>query len=68
MSQAAAMTLVSTIQETSEKAVEIIDDINKKLPKGKNQLTAKEVGRIVENSVKAFDSKLWESIQHLLPR
>jgi chaperonin GroEL (HSP60 family) len=66
--QAAAMTLVATIQQASEKAVEIIDDINKKLPQNPKGVTAKEAGRIVENSVKAFDPKLWDAIEHLLPR
>lgn len=66
--QAAAMTLVSTIQQASDKAVEIIDDINKKLPQNPKGVTAKEAGRIVENSVKAFDPKLWDAIEHLLPR
>ena len=65
MTQAAATSLITAIQTASKKGNEIIEDINKNLPKNPDKVTTAEVRNAVKNAVKKFDPVLFDSIGEL---
>jgi hypothetical protein len=67
LSQAAATSLIASIQALSEKGRDIVDEINDKLPKNPEQATAEQAKALIRNSIQKFDPELYKSLKMFLP-